>query len=152
MWVVSVGYTGYLKVELVKPDGTRETLFTGSKQGSGMQTFTGTKSLGGLTPGNYRIVVSIKTSNTFHDSYNNILKVTLTSKRVCQTSSALQATPFNAGFDIQKVTLNGTVTTDTDTSVSWSFSADGGTACSPLSLTIRCIWRRRHGRLSSRRR
>ena len=124
---------GYLQVELVKPDGARDLICSGSKEGNGAQLFSGTKSLDGLAPGDYRIAVMIKSESVLEVS-NRIFRVFLTSKRVYQTASVLQATPLDVNFDITRVFLRGSVETPEGTSVSWAFSTDGGTTWMPISI------------------
>ena len=65
---------------------------------------------------------------------NRIFRVILTSKRVYQTSSILRTTALNADFDIERLFLRSTAETPVGTSVTWSFSVDGGETWKPIAI------------------
>ncbi|MCL6614677.1 MAG: RHS repeat-associated core domain-containing protein, partial [Firmicutes bacterium] len=127
--IIAVFSTGYIRLELVKPDGGREIIKEAAVQGTlltiATTNITGTVSLEGRRPGKYRIAVSIKGTGFIIFPWNNILKVTLTSKRVYRPG-VLIATPMMVPFDAVQVALRGSAFAPSGTSVVWSVSADGG--------------------------
>ncbi|MCL6560178.1 MAG: hypothetical protein K6U74_15570, partial [Firmicutes bacterium] len=130
-------WSGFLRVDLVKPDGTREAIFEAAKPGEGFQTFSGTRSLDGLAPGTYRVAVMIKSGRSIFglaSASNRVFKVFLSSKRVYRSPSVWQSVPLQVEFDIEKISLNGAVLTPEGTSVAWSFSVDGGTTWIPIGM------------------
>ncbi|MGE5527640.1 MAG: RHS repeat-associated core domain-containing protein, partial [Patescibacteria group bacterium] len=126
--------TGCLQVDLIRlSDGYRETILTGSKHGSGYSAIIwATKSLAGLAPGDYKISVMLKTDR--HIAENQNFRVKLISKRVYSASSVLQTTAFTTDFDITQIALAGSVVQPSGASVTWTYSADGGTTWNPIDL------------------
>jgi hypothetical protein len=71
---------------------------------------------------------------TSHPAFNNHFKVHLTSKRTYQTPGTLLSTTLSTNFDIRQLTLDGAQNIQSGTSISWSFSTDGGTSWTPITI------------------